>query len=63
MRTVVGANRAALIVWDHWIGAVGDFLTDDLVAHNGSAVAHADLAWFGFPDVSVIVDLTVQRAA
>ena len=62
-RTVVGANRAAFVVWNHWIGAVGYFLADNLVAHNGAAVAHADLAWFGFPDVPVIVDLTVQRAA
>lgn len=48
---------------NHWVGAVGRVLADHLVAHNGAAVAHADLAWLWFPDVPVIVDLAVQCAA
>lgn len=62
-RTVVGADGAAFVVGDHWIGAVGCVLTDNFVAHDGAAIAHADLAWLGFPDISVVVELTVQRTA
>ncbi len=62
-RTVVWADGAALVVGNHWVGAVGCVLADHLVAHNGAAVAHADLAWLWFPDVPVIVDLAVQCAA
>lgn len=62
-RTVVWADGAALVVGNHWVGAVGCVLADHLIAHNGTAVAHADLAWLWFPDVPVIVDLAVQCAA
>lgn len=62
-RTVVWADGAALVVGNHWVGAVARVLADHLVAHYGAAVAHADLAWLWFPDVPVIVDLAVQCAA
>ena len=48
---------------DHWIGAVRCVLADNLVAHDGAAVTDADLAWLWFPDISIVVDLTVQRTA
>lgn len=62
-RTVVWADGAAFAVGNHWVGAVGRVLADHLVAHNGAAVAHADLTILWFPDVPVIVGLTVKCAA
>lgn len=55
----IRADRAALSVWNNGIGAVGCVLTDHLVAHDGSAVADADLAGFWFPYILVIVQLSI----
>lgn len=63
MRTIIGADGAALVVGDHWVGAVGGVLADDLVAHDRAAVAHADLAWLWFPYVPVRKHLAVYGAA
>lgn len=57
--TVVGADGAALIVGNNWVGAVGCVLADDLVAHDCAAVAHTDLAWLWFPYVPVRKHLAV----
>lgn len=51
----IGADRAALSVWDDGVGAVGCVLADHLVAHDGSTVADADLAGLGFPYILVVV--------
>lgn len=48
---------------DDWVGAVAGVLADDLVAHHGAAVAHADLAWLWFPHIPVRKHLAVQGAA
>lgn len=61
--TVVGADGAALIVGDNWVGAVGCVLADDLVAHDRAAVAHTDLAWLWFPYVPVRKHLAVYGTA
>lgn len=57
--TVVGADGAALIVGNNWVGAVCCVLADDLVAHDCAAVAHTDLAWLWFPYVPVRKHLAV----
>lgn len=61
--TVVGADGAALVMGDDGVGAVGCVLADDLIAHHGAAVAHADLAWLRFPYVTVRKHLAVKGAA
>lgn len=61
--TVVGADGAALIVGDNWVGAVGCVLADDLVAHHCAAVAHTDLAWLWFPYIPVLKHLAVHGTA
>lgn len=61
--TVVGADGAALVVGDDRVGAITGVLADDLVAHHGAAVAHADLAWLWFPHIPVRKHLAVQGAA
>lgn len=48
---------------DDRVGAVTGVLADDLVAHHGAAVAHADLAWLWFPHIPVRKHLAVQGAA
>lgn len=70
MRTLVrstsctfGADGTAFAVGDFWIGAIGRILADHLVAHDASAVADADLAWLGLPNIFVVVQLAVQRTA
>lgn len=55
----VGADRAALSVWDDGIGTVGCVLADHLVAHDGSTVADADLAGLWFPYILIVVQLSV----
>jgi len=55
----VGADGTALSVWDDGISTVGCVLTDHLVAHDGSAVADADLAGFWFPYILVVVQLSL----
>lgn len=55
----VGADWAALSVWDDGIGTVGRVLTDHLVAHDVSAVADADLARLWFPYILVVVQLSI----
>lgn len=61
--TVVGADGAALIVGDNWVGAVCRVLADNLVAHDCATVAHTDLAWLWFPYVPVSKHLAVYGAA
>lgn len=61
--TVVGADGAALVVGDDGVGAVWCLLADDLIAHHRAAVAHADLAWFRFPHVTVSKHSAVQGTA
>ena len=58
-----GADGAAFTVGDFWVGAVGCILANHLVAHDASAVADADLARLGFPNIFVVVQLAVQRTA
>jgi len=58
----IGADGAALSVGDDGIGAVRRVLTDHLVAHDGAAVADADLAGFWFPHILVVVQLPVKLA-
>lgn len=55
----VWADGAALSVWDDGVGAVGCVLADHLVAHDGSAVADADLAGFWFPYILIVVSLSI----
>lgn len=57
------ADGAALAVGDVHLLAVAQVLTLDLVAENLTVVAHANAAWFRFPDVPVGVHLAVHRAA
>lgn len=57
------ADGAALAVGDVHLLAVAQVLALDLVAEDLAVVAHADAAWFRFPDVLVGVHLTVRRAA
>lgn len=59
INTIVRADRAALSVWDDRVGAVCCVLADHLVAHDGSAVADADLAGFWFPYILIIVQLSI----
>lgn len=54
----VGADRAALSVWDDGISTVGCVLADHLVAHDGSTVADADLAGLWFPYILIVVQLS-----
>lgn len=58
-----GADGTAFAVGDFWIGAVGRILANHFVAHNASAIADADLARLGFPNIFVVVELAVQRTA
>lgn len=55
----IGADGAALSVGDDGIGAVGGVLADHLVAHDGPAVADADLAGLWFPYILVVVQLSI----
>lgn len=57
------ADGAALAVGDVHLLAVAQVLALDLVAEDLAVVAHADAAWFRFPDVLVGVHLAVRRAA
>lgn len=59
----IRADGAALSVWDDGVGAVGRVLADHVVAQNLAAVADADLARFRFPNILVVVQLSVRRAA
>lgn len=59
----VRADGAALSVGDDGVGAVGGVLADHLVAHDGAAVADADLAGLWFPHIFVVVQLAVECAA
>lgn len=59
----VGADGAAFSVGNLWIGTVWCILADHLVAHDGPAVADADLAGLRFPYILVVVVLTFQCTA
>lgn len=61
--TVIWADGAALSVWDDGVRAVRCVLADDVVAHHGAAVADADLAGLRFPNILVVVQLSLRCAA
>lgn len=61
--TIIGADRATLIMRDDGVGAVGCVLADDFIAHHRAAVAHTDLAWLRLPHIPVREHLAVQGAA
>lgn len=57
------AHGAALPLRRHHLLAVGQRVALDLVADGDAVVAHADATGLRFPDVVVMVELTVDRAA
>lgn len=58
-----GADGAAFSEGDFSIGAIVGFLADYVVAQNLAAVADADLARLGFPDILIVVRLSILHAA
>lgn len=56
-------DRAAFSIRDPDLLAVTDLITLHIVAQDGTTVTHTDPARFGFPDVSVGVDLPVFYTA
>lgn len=61
--TVVWADGAALSVGDDGVRAVRRVLADHVVAQHVAAVANADLAGLRFPNILVVVQLSVRCAA
>lgn len=57
------ADGAAFSEGDFSIGAVAGFLADYIVTEDLAIVADADLAGLGFPDVFVLVLLSILHAA
>lgn len=55
--TLIGADRAALSIWNVGVFTMGRVVADHLVAQDGPHVAHADLAGFWFPYILVVVRL------
>lgn len=63
LHTIIWADGAALVCGNYGIRAVDCFFADHIVAHNGPAVAHADLAWLWFPYITIVVDRSIKRTA
>lgn len=59
----IWADGAALSVGDDGVRAVRRVLADHVVAQHVAAVANADLAGLRFPNILVVVQLSVRCAA
>lgn len=59
----IWADGAALSIGDDGVSAVGCVLADHVIAQDLAVVADADLARFWFPNILIIVQLSVRCAA